>query len=100
MRKNLTTSLMMASLLFSASSFAEMNSVAQCNDCSNTAALEAATALKSDNVYVVDFVNRTAKKYISDSNGNTVAANMSLGEITRLNQRFDYRKSYLHAVKH
>jgi hypothetical protein len=100
MKITLTTPLMITALLFSASSFAGMNSVAKCNDCSKSAALETTAALKSDNVYVVDFVNRTAQKYVSDSKGNTVAAKMSIGEITRLNQQFDYRKTRLHAVKH
>ncbi|MCL1058386.1 hypothetical protein L2729_10320 [Shewanella gelidimarina] len=100
MKMTLTAPLMMATLLFSAASFAGMSSVALCNDCSKSTALEAAMALENNNVYVVDFVKRTAQKYVSDSKGNTIAANMSLGEITRLNQQFDYRKTYLHAVKH
>ncbi|MFS1440086.1 hypothetical protein [Shewanella sp. 10N.286.48.A6] len=96
--KKMTTPLMIATLLFSASSVAGMNSIAQCNDCSPSMALGAATEFGSDSVYVVDFVNRTAKKYVANSKGNKVIAKMSIGEITHLNRKFDYRKTYLHAV--
>lgn len=100
MKMILTVPLMMATLLFSATSFAGMNSVTICNDCSKSAALDAASHLDNNSVYVIDFVKRTAQKYVSDSKGNTLAANMTLGEITSLNQQFDYRKTYLYAIKH
>ena len=98
MKTSLTTPLILATILFSTSTLAAMAPVAKCNDCSATAALDAAKALAADNVYVVDFVNATAQKFVSDDKGNTVVAKMSLGDITRLNQQFDYRKTHLRAL--
>ena len=98
MKTSLTTPLILAALLFSSSTIAAMAPVTQCNDCNAAAALEAAKTVKSDSVYVVDFVNATAQKYVSDAKGNTTTAKMSLGDISRLNQQFDYRKTHLHAL--
>lgn len=98
MKTSLTTPLILAALLFSTSALSAMAPVVKCNDCSAAASLDTAKTLAADNVYVIDFVNATAQKYVSDDKGNTVIAKMSLGDITRLNQQFDYRKTHLRAL--
>ncbi|GIU30056.1 hypothetical protein L2719_08820 [Shewanella schlegeliana] len=100
MRKTTTrVALLSAGLLLSTTSLAAMSPITECNDCSNQAALSAATAEKSDSVYVVDFVNRTAQKFVTDGKGSALLTKLSVGELNHLNQEFNHRKVYLRAVK-
>ena len=100
MRKIATrVALLSAGLLLSTTSLAAMSPIAECNDCSSQEALKAAEALQSDSVYVVDFVNRTAKKFVTDDKGAALLTKLSVGELNHLNQEFNYRKAYLNSVK-
>ncbi|MGS0679911.1 hypothetical protein ACVBIL_02000 [Shewanella sp. 125m-7] len=91
--------LLSAGLLLSTTSLAGMSPITECNDCSSLTALKAAVAQQSDSVYVVDFVNRTAKKFVTDDKGATLLTKLSIGELNHLNQEFNYRKVYLNSVK-
>ena len=100
MRKSVTQiALLSAGLLLSTTSLAAMSPITECNDCSSQAALSAAKAEQSESVYVVDFVNRTAKKFVTDEQGSALLTKISVGELNQLNQEFDYRKVHLRAVK-
>ncbi|MCL1062547.1 hypothetical protein MK852_10415 [Shewanella benthica] len=88
-----------AGIVFSTASFAGINMLAECNDCSSLASQRAANKLQGKSVFVVDFVNRTAKKYIVKEEGNALLTSMTLGELNRINQQFDYRKVHLRSVK-
>ena len=100
MRKSVTQiALLSAGLLLSTTSLAAMSPITECNDCSGQAALSAAKAEQSESVYVVDFVNRTAKKFVTDEQGSALLTKISVGELNQLNQEFDYRKVHLRAIK-
>ncbi len=100
MRKSVTQiALLSAGLLLSTTSLAAMSPITECNDCSSQAALSAAKAEQSESVYVVDFVNRTAKKFVTDEQGSALLTKISVGELNQLNQEFDYRKVHLRAIK-
>ncbi|MGI2261093.1 hypothetical protein [Shewanella sp. GXUN23E] len=65
-----------------------------CNDC-NAAKIEQLVNQHTDNnLYVVDFVNATAQKV---SQGQTVK--LSVSELNSLNNKYDYRKTPLRAVR-
>ena len=89
MRKTATrVTLLSAGLLLSTTSLAAMSPIAECNDCSSQAALKAAESQQSDSVFVVDFVNRTAKKFVTDDQGSALLTKLSVGELSQLNQEF------------
>ncbi|MDR8525530.1 MULTISPECIES: hypothetical protein [Shewanella] len=100
MTKSLSqAALLTAGLLLSSASVAAMDPIAKCNDCSSQAALQTATELENSSVYVVDFVNRTAKKFVTNDKGDTLLTKLSIGELNQINQKYDYRKTYLRAVQ-
>ena len=100
MKKKITQiALLSAGLLFSSVSLAAMSPITKCNDCSDKDAVATAKAQNDDSVYVVDFVNHTAKKFVTDAQGTTLLSKISVGELNRINQQFDYRKVNLRAVK-
>ncbi|GIU39980.1 hypothetical protein TUM4438_00040 [Shewanella sairae] len=100
MRKSISqAALLTAGLLISTASVAAMGPIAKCNDCSNQAAQQTATELENSSVYVVDFVNRTAQKFVTDEKGVTLLSKLSIGELNHINQKYDYRKTYLRAVQ-
>ncbi len=64
-----------------------------CNDC-NAGKIDQLISQQADTqVYVVDFVNATAKKF---EDGKSVK--LSVSELNSLNHKFDYRKTTLRAV--
>ncbi|QFU24851.1 hypothetical protein FM038_023780 [Shewanella eurypsychrophilus] len=99
MKKISSAVLLSAGILFSTASIASMNGIVECNDCSQTRSQLTANEFKGENVFVVDFVNRTAQKYIVEGKDTAQLTSMTLGELNRINQKYDYRKAHLRAVK-
>jgi len=100
MNNKIKATLVSFTLLFTSTSYAAMSDISVCNDCT---AQEVKTLLDSEssaNVYVVDFVNRTAQKFTSSSENNSqpVAIAMSVSELNTINQRYEYRKAHLRAL--
>ncbi|RTR36954.1 hypothetical protein EKG38_20925 [Shewanella canadensis] len=100
MNNKIKATLVSLSLLFTSTSYAAMSDIAVCNDCS---AQEVKTLIDNEtyaNIYVVDFVNRTAQKFTSsDENGSQpIAIAMSISELNTINQRYEYRKTHLRAL--
>ncbi|GIU11239.1 MULTISPECIES: hypothetical protein [unclassified Shewanella] len=100
MRKTITHAVLLgAGLLFSTASVAAMSPIAACNDCSKQETEQTAKNLQDSSVYVVDFVNLTAQKFVTDKQGATLLSKLSIGELNRINQKYDYRKVNLRAVQ-
>lgn len=109
MKKISSAILLSTGILFSTASIAGISDIAQCNDCSSMASQQAASELQRESVFIVDFVNRTAQKYsvenISVENnsvenkGAIQLTSMTVSELNHINQKYDYRKVHLRAVK-
>jgi|GEM_PF-4951314 len=100
MNNKIKVTLASLSLLFTSTSYAAMSEISVCNDCSAEEVKTLIDRESSTNIYVVDFVNRTAQKFTSsgkhDSQLITIA--MSISELNTINQRYDYRKTHLRAI--
>ncbi|WP_394148165.1 hypothetical protein [Shewanella atlantica] len=100
MNNKIKATLVSFTLLFTSTSYAAISEITVCNDCS---AQEIKTLIDKEstaNIYVVDFVNRTAQKFTSksDSNDQPVAVAMSVSELDTINNRYEYRKAHLRAI--
>ncbi|RTR29356.1 hypothetical protein [Shewanella atlantica] len=101
MNNKIKATLISLTLLFTSTSYAAMSEIAVCNDCSTQEINTLINKQASENIYVVDFVNRTAQKFTSDSDTNSqpIAVAMSVSELNTINNRYEYRKTHLRAVK-
>lgn len=81
-------------LLSSGAVMAQGTDTVICNDCNAGKIEQLVSKQDSKNLYIVDFVNAKASK-IEDGK----SAKLSVSELNSLNQKYDYRKTYLSASK-
>jgi len=99
MNNKIKATLASFTLLFTSTSYAAMSEIAVCNDCSTQEVKTLIDKESAASIYVVDFVNRTAQKFTSDSDDTQpVAVAISVSELDTINNRYEYRKTHLRAV--
>ncbi|MCL1066707.1 hypothetical protein L2735_07775 [Shewanella olleyana] len=85
-----------ASLFMASSTFA---AVIECNDCSAEQRDASIAQRETGSVFVVDFVNKTVDKYMINDDGTTEVLDPTLADVSKLNQQFPHRKTYLRDPK-
>ncbi len=100
MNNKIKATLVSLPLLFTSTSYAAMSEMSVCNDCSTQEIKTLIDRDSSANIYVVDFVNRTAQKFTSsgEDGSQPIAIAMSISELNTINQRYEYRKTHLRAL--
>ncbi len=96
MNLSFATCVLAASFFLASSASA---AVIECNDCSAEQRDASIVQQEAGSVFVVDFVNKTVDKYMVNDDGTTEVLDPTRADVSRLNQQFAHRKTYLRDPK-
>ncbi|GIU48263.1 hypothetical protein [Shewanella sp. KT0246] len=97
MNLSFATCVLVASIFLASSASA---AVIECNDCSAEQRDSSIAQLETGSVFVVDFVNKTVDKYMINDDGTTEVLDPTRADVSKLNQQFSHRKTYLRDPKY